>query len=205
MRLGWRGIVSARFAITNTIPNYQLLITIIGRISVMASYKVHVTKDNLVFCSGHFITFEGQCEPLHGHNYRTAVTLEGILDENEYVFNFVTLKKVMKALCDKLDHRLLLPTQNPLLDIQSDAASYTVRYKHKTYVFPKEDVVQLPIANTTAENLATWLCGELEAQLKDKGAANLTAIEMEVEETFGQSAICRKELHHLGPAKESSL
>ncbi len=36
-------------------------------------YKVHVSKDYLVFCSGHFISFEGsKCERLHGHNYRAC-------------------------------------------------------------------------------------------------------------------------------------
>ena len=120
--------------------------------------------------------------------------LEGELDENAYVFNFVTLKKAMKVICDKLDHRMLLPTNNSLLDVQSDATGYTIRYKHKTYVFPREDVVQLPIANTTAENLATWISSELEAVLKSYGASHLSVLEIEVEETFGQSAMCRKAL-----------
>src|SRR5262249_39810942 len=47
--------------------------------SAMSSerYKVRVTKDHLVFCSGHFISYEGdKCERLHGHNYRTAVEIE---------------------------------------------------------------------------------------------------------------------------------
>src|SRR6266851_2383631 len=56
-------------------------------------YKVRVTKDHLVFCSGHFISYEGdKCERLHGHNYRTAVEVEGDLDENCYVFDFIALK-----------------------------------------------------------------------------------------------------------------
>ena len=160
-------------------------------------YKVHVTKDNLVFCSGHFITYEGECEPLHGHNYRVAVTLEGRLDNNAYVFNFVTLKKAMKSICDPLDHRLLLPTNNPLLTIESDSTSYTVRYQHKIYVFPREDIVQLPLPNTTAEKLAEWFGGQLETVLQANGATNLTAIEVEVEETFGQSAFFNKDLRGL--------
>ena len=41
-------------------------------------YKVRVTKDSLVFSSGHFITFNGDhCERIHGHNYRVAVEVEG--------------------------------------------------------------------------------------------------------------------------------
>lgn len=160
-------------------------------------YKVHVTKDNLVFCAGHFITYDGECEPLHGHNYRVAVTLAGRLDDNAYVFNFVTLKKAMKSICDQLDHRMLLPTRNSLLNIESDPTSYTVRYKHKTYIFPREDVVQLPLPNTTAEKLAEWFGGQLETVLQANGATNLTTLEIEVEETFGQSAFYRKDLQKL--------
>ena len=49
-----------------------------------------VTKDYLVFCSGHFITYSGdQCERIHGHNYRTAVEVEDDLDVNHYVFDFI--------------------------------------------------------------------------------------------------------------------
>jgi 6-pyruvoyltetrahydropterin/6-carboxytetrahydropterin synthase len=158
------------------------------------TFKIHVVKDNIVFCSGHFITYEGQCEPLHGHNYRASVTLEGAPDENQYVFNFVTLKRLMKGLCDRLDHRMLLPANNPLLKIDSGPDGFTVRYGNKKYMFPGEDVVQLPVSNTTAERLAEWLCGELETALRAAGAAQLTAIEVEVEETFGQSAVYRKEL-----------
>jgi len=56
-------------------------------------FKVRVTKDHLVFCSGHFISFEGdKCERLHGHNYRATVEIEGDLDENHYVFDFIALK-----------------------------------------------------------------------------------------------------------------
>ena len=58
----------------------------------IARYKVRVTKDYLVFCSGHFITFAGdQCERIHGHNYRVAVEVEDDLDENHYVFDFIAL------------------------------------------------------------------------------------------------------------------
>ena len=60
-------------------------------------FKVRVTKDHLVFCCGHFISFEGhQCERLHGHNYRAAVEVEGPLAGDYYVFDFVALKARMK-------------------------------------------------------------------------------------------------------------
>jgi 6-pyruvoyltetrahydropterin/6-carboxytetrahydropterin synthase len=161
----------------------------------MPAFRVHVTKDYTVFCSGHFITYAGnQCEPLHGHNYRAAATLEGALDENAYVFDFTTLKKMLRAICDRLDHRMLLPRDNPRLTVAEDGPGIVVRYGAKTYMFPREDVVVLPVPNTTAEMLAQWMAGEIEAELRKRGAANLTTLEVEVEEVFGQSAFCRREL-----------
>jgi 6-pyruvoyltetrahydropterin/6-carboxytetrahydropterin synthase len=163
----------------------------------MPAYRVRVSKDYTVFSSGHFITYDGdQCEPLHGHNYRAAVSVEGGLDENAYVFNFVPLKRILRGICDRLDHRMLLPTGNPLLEIAHVPPSYTVRIGPKHYVFPEVDVVQLPIINTTSENLARWIGQEVLSALRARGAslAGLRAIEVEVEESFGQRAFCRLDL-----------
>ena len=161
----------------------------------MPFFKVRVAKDYTVFCSGHFVTYEGgKCEALHGHNYRAAATLEGDLTEDNYVFDFTALKKLLRRICDSLDHRMLLPTNNPLLDICADEASFTLRYRERLYVFPRADVVQLPIPNTTAERLAEWIAGEIEADLRGRGLSGLRALEVEVEESFGQSAFYRKAL-----------
>jgi 6-pyruvoyltetrahydropterin/6-carboxytetrahydropterin synthase len=163
----------------------------------MHTYRIRVTKDYLGFASGHFITYDGdQCEPLHGHNYYAAINVEGELDENAYVFNFVIIKKIMRAICDGLDHKMLMPTGNPHLTITSDDTSYTVRYKQKTYVMPREDVVQLPVPNTTSECLARWLGERLLADLGAQGhdLSGLRAVEVEVEETIGQRAFCRLDL-----------
>jgi 6-pyruvoyltetrahydropterin/6-carboxytetrahydropterin synthase len=160
----------------------------------MSAYKVRVTKDNLIFCSGHFATFGGKAEPLHGHNYRVGVVVEGTLDPNAWVFDFVALKRMLKTICDRLDHHMLLPTGNPIVQVETGPVSVHVQALNKTYVFPCEDVVQLPIINTTTEEFARWITEELEIALHERGAANLTAIEIEVEETFGQSAYYRKEI-----------
>ena len=158
-------------------------------------FRVEVTKDYLVFASAHFITFEGhRCEALHGHNYRVGVVVEGAVDhENWYVFDFVALKRLMKRLCDTLDHRVLLPLENPKLTITEDGDTVSVAYQGRArYVFPRGDCVLLPIPNTTAEMLARHLVRQARAELEATGATNLTAIAMEVEENFGQSAIYRE-------------
>ena len=157
-------------------------------------FRVSVTKDYLVFASAHFITFAGhRCEGLHGHNYRAAVTLDGQLDEDcWYVFDFVTLKHIMRGLCDEIDHKVLLPLQNSKLQIVEEGESVTVAYEGKPrYVFPRADCAMLPVPNTTVEMLAELLASRLRTELETIGARGLTAIEMEVEENFGQSAVYR--------------
>lgn len=161
------------------------------------SYKVIVEKDYLVFASGHFITYDGECEALHGHNYRARVELEGALDDNAYVFDFVTLKRIMRALVDELDHRMLLPTRNPHLALTEEGTALRVAYRRdaeRVYLFPRSDVVLLDIPNTTAEMLARHLAHRLREELERREARNLTAISMEVEEAFGQRALYRVEL-----------
>ena len=71
----------------------------------------------------------------------------------------------------------------------------TVAYEGKPrYVFPRVDCALLPIPNTTVEMLAELLTERFRAEIETQGAAGLTAIEMEVEENFGQSAVYRLSL-----------
>src|SRR6187200_2876619 len=160
----------------------------------MESYKVTVTKDYIVFASAHFITFAGhRCEGLHGHNYRATVTVEGDLDPDAwFVFDFVVLKKLMKQLCDEIDHVVLLPLESERVKVSVDGEIVNVAVDGKPrYVFPRKDCALLPIPNTTVEMLAQLLTERLQHELQTMGAQDLSAIEMEVEENFGQSAVYR--------------
>ena len=163
----------------------------------MSRYRVRVEKDHTVFCAGHFITYDGhQCEPLHGHNYRAAAGLEGPLDENSYVFDFTRLKRALKDIVDRLDHRMLLPTRSQHIQVEEEGRQVVATYKDKRYVFPRADVVLLPVANTTAELIARWIAGELKSVLGPAELQRLDAVEVEVEESFGQRALYREELEH---------
>lgn len=152
-------------------------------------FSIRVTKDYLVFCCGHFITYDkAECERLHGHNYRAAVQIEGPLDENWYVFDFVALKNRAKAVVDELDHHMLVATLNPLLRVEPAGDNVTVRFNGKTWSFPREDCVLLPIQNTTAELLAKWVAHRLLEELKVHHKLTPAVLRVEVEETFGQAA-----------------
>ena len=158
-------------------------------------FRVSVEKDYLVFASAHFITFAGhRCEGLHGHNYRARVTLEGAVNEEAwFVFDFVELKKIMRKLCDEIDHLVLLPTESSRIKVEDKGETVTVAVDGKPrYVFPRKDCALLPIPNTTVEMLAQLLATRLKKELTAAGARGLTAIEMEVEENFGQAAVYRE-------------
>src|SRR5258708_14088639 len=85
------------------------------------SWKILIERGNLGFSAAHFITFEGACEPLHGHNYGVRVEAEGALTEDSYLFDFVTLKRIVPTLCQNWDHPFLLPLRNPHLPLTEHA------------------------------------------------------------------------------------
>jgi 6-pyruvoyltetrahydropterin/6-carboxytetrahydropterin synthase len=152
-------------------------------------FRVRVTKDHLVFCSGHFISYEGdKCERLHGHNYRAAVELEGELDTNHYVFDFIALKRHLKALTDELDHRMMLPTRNAYIHVTERGRNLHVTYQDREWLFPRDDCILLPIENTTAELLARYLAQRLLSSLEREHRFVPRVLRLEVEENIGQSA-----------------
>ncbi|MCX7385586.1 MAG: 6-pyruvoyl tetrahydropterin synthase family protein [Planctomycetales bacterium] len=162
-------------------------------ISSIDTWSVRVTKDTLVFSAAHFITFNRSiCERIHGHNWRVEAEIQGPLDENHYVFDFIALRDGLQLLVQELDHRVLLPARHPMiqLEVSDDEREVTARFENRRWVFPREDCVILPIENTTAELIAQWIGHALIARLKLNHQHGLTRLRISVEENFGQWADC---------------
>jgi 6-pyruvoyltetrahydropterin/6-carboxytetrahydropterin synthase len=152
-------------------------------------YRVRVGRDHLVFCCGHFITFEGhRCERLHGHNYRAAVEVEGPLGEDYYLVDFIALRARAKEITDELDHHMLLATKNPLIRVEESPARVRASYRDSEWVFPRGDCILLPIENTTAELIARYIAGRLLEALRERHQFVPEAMRVEVEEMIGVSA-----------------
>ncbi len=66
-------------------------------------------KKEFTFDAAHRLErYRGKCEALHGHTYRLAVTLEGHRDDDDMVFDFTELKKlVSQSVLERLDHAYL--------------------------------------------------------------------------------------------------
>lgn len=159
-------------------------------------FRVRLTKDHLVFSAAHFITFAGNiCERLHGHNWRVAAEVEGPLDENHYVFDFIALRDILQRIVDELDHRMLLPTEHPAIRVAAGEREVEVRFEERRWVFPREDCILLPVANTTAERIAEWIGTRLRSEFHSRGVGHeLTSLQVEVEENFGQWGIVELQL-----------
>jgi len=157
----------------------------------MQTYKVRVTKDYLVFCSAHFIFFDDdKCERLHGHNYKVTAELEGPLDADHLVFDFIVLKKLLREIVNELDHRMLVPMKSRQLRIEKNEKEIRLNHREKQWVFPTGDCICLPIENTTAELMAKWIAERLREDIDRTSKRRFDGlIRMEVEESTGQSAV----------------
>ena len=157
-------------------------------------HRVTIERNTLRFAAAHFATFEGRCEPLHGHNYDVSVELEGELTEDAWVIDFSALKSMTRALCQELNHKFLLQRDSKTLTIDEGMSNWKIRFLERGWVFPKSDVLPLPIENSTVEQLARWFAGRLRGQLSESGASNISSITVTLEEMPGQSASWREEL-----------
>lgn len=158
-------------------------------------YQVRLRKAVHVFSAGHFITLTDElCEPVHGHNWTVGIDVEGSPDRHGMVVDFIALRDATTAIVARLDHRMLLPTANPFLAVSTAIGplgrdEVTVQFGDRRWVFPTEECLLLPIANTTAEWIAAWIGGELLASLAARGLPPVERIRVEVDECLGQSAI----------------
>lgn len=132
----------------------------------------------------------GGREPLHGHNYRVQVKGEAPELEGDMVFDFLDIKPIVREVCDSLDHKLLIPKDNKHLKIYTDKKNYVIETPDESYFsIPMSDVLLLPILNTSAERIAVYICDEVRKKVNDKFGFAFNSLEIEVEETPGQSAV----------------
>src|SRR5262245_22936905 len=158
----------------------------------MERWSIDLYKENFKFSAAHFLIFpDGSAERLHGHNYRVFVEIEAELTRFGLVLDFKRVKPVVRELCDELDEHWLVPGEHPELrhGARPDG-SIEVRYRERLYVAPAEDVIVLPINNTSSENLATWFGRELLRRLGERFPdAPVRSLRVAVEETSGQRGV----------------
>ena len=156
----------------------------------METFSVRLEKEEFIFAASHFITFDGDiCEPLHGHNYGVFAELEGELDENRYVVDFIAARKLLRGLIDQLDHHVMLPLHHPLITLTQTETEVTAKFADRRWVFPKAECALLPVRNTTAEEVAAWMGRQFRDGLMTLMPAKPLRVKLGIDECHGQWGI----------------
>lgn len=124
--------------------------------------SIQIAKDYLGFSAAHFTIFSAtERERLHGHSFRLQVEVTAPVDDNGLTFDYVPLKRDLKALCDELDERLLLPERSPCLRISKTSDTVRACFNNETMTLPSNDVLLLPVKNITIEELSYYFTQRL--------------------------------------------
>ncbi len=158
----------------------------------METWAITLNKEYFKFSCAHFLIFpDGSKERLHGHNYQVTAEIEGALTKDGLVIDFLDAKPVVRELCDSLDEHWLVPSEHPELTLEElDDGHSRVTYRDSRYVVPSNEILVLPINNTSVENLATWFGHTLRSRLVDRfGASQVRRLRVAISETSGQSGV----------------
>jgi len=133
---------------------------------------------------------DGSREPLHGHNYRVMVKGEAPELRGDMVFDFLDIKPIVREVCDSLDHKLLIPKDCARIRIDTAGSNTVITTPDESmFSIPSRDVLLLPIANSSAELIAVHIASEISRLVKERHCFSFATLEIEVEETPGQSAV----------------
>ncbi|MBS7288158.1 MAG: 6-carboxytetrahydropterin synthase [Candidatus Freyarchaeota archaeon] len=147
-------------------------------------YRITVERADLIFSAAHFLFSHEKCARLHGHNYKVRVEASStILSEDQMVVDFFTIRSAVKSVCEPLDHRVLVPTKTEELTFTEEGDEVHIFLSDRRYVFPRNDVVLLPIEATTAEKIAEYLYHQLKGILPTN-----VHLKVSVEEAEGATA-----------------
>ena len=158
----------------------------------MERWSIELEKENFKFSCAHFLIFpDGSAERLHGHNYRVFVEIEAQLSRFGLVIDFKMIKPVVREICDALDEHWIIPGEHAVLRWNERADGVVeVRYLDRYYAAPREDVIVLPINNSSSENLACWFARELRRRVEERFAdVHVARLRVSVEETAGQRGV----------------
>jgi len=101
------------------------------------NYKVIVEGPKLGFCAAHFLPKHEKCGRLHGHNYKVKVEIFGELNEDNMVIDFSILKKYIKTEVNLLDHKLILPENNPSIKIINSNSNILIQKEQEPFFIAK--------------------------------------------------------------------
>lgn len=119
--------------------------------------RIHTSREIDV---GHFIPDDdGMCKNLHGHRLKVEVDITGPVQKDGMVWNFKDIKKII----DSMDHKTIIPTKSPHLEIIEAHQYYPGQERNiavkdtknnRVYAIPETSIIAVHTTHSTAEVLA---------------------------------------------------
>lgn len=109
------------------------------------------------FSAAHAGLHGGEFEPLHGHSFTVTLCLHGMPDDSGMICDFTGVKKALASAIAPLKRRTLMPASSPACRDYREGSQVVIECGSKLYSLPADDVVLLPVTNTTTEAIAGWL------------------------------------------------
>lgn len=145
--------------------------------------RIEISKEYLHFNSGHFTIFsDTDREDLHGHTFYVKALIDSPVDVTGLAFDYNLVKQRLKILCDSIDEKVLLPERSPFLSLVEEDGYLVAMFANEKLPFLPRDVITLPVANITVEELAPWF---LAALLEDPAISSLRLPRVEVSVSSG--------------------
>lgn len=148
---------------------------------------IEICTQNTSFSAGHFIIFsETKRENLHGHNYLVHLSLVTEIGKEGMTFDYHEYEDRVAAICQSLHTRFLLPTTSSYMRVEDESDYYTCYYANEKIPFLKRDVILMPMANITLEELSHWFLQHFTRDVVDLEKNAIKAISLKVSSTPGR-------------------
>jgi 6-pyruvoyltetrahydropterin/6-carboxytetrahydropterin synthase len=135
------------------------------------------------FSAAHAGLHDGELEPLHGHTFTVTLRLHGDPDEAGMVCDFTAAKNALTTAIAPLKRRTLMPAAPSGGRCAHEGRQVVIECGTRLYSLPADDVVLLPVANTTTEQIAAWLLRQVLPALGQPGLRRAELILAEAPDT----------------------
>ena len=150
---------------------------------------IRLDKESFLFSSGHFTLFSAtERENIHGHNYRVTLAFETDVKADGMAFNYNLPKEFFDGLCEKLNEHFLLPGRSPYLRVEEGGDYIYAHFNGEKIPFLPRDVIVLPLANISLEELSRYFLEAFLAEFRDRQKHPIYYAEVTASSAPGQSA-----------------
>lgn len=84
------------------------------------------------------------------------------------IIDFLDLKPIVKGIIENFSYTVIIPLENPLMEVFHNEEKVEVKVKQKEYSFPRQSVSLLPISNSTVECISEYFTELISREIKTK-------------------------------------